>query len=105
MERNLRVAVGRDLFEISVPGLAWIDAKLLGWSAREQVPGAFDVLGGERLAVMPFDALTQRKGQLRAVLTPRPAGRELRNDRVRVVLLYVLIEQDEIIEHAHDRPL
>ena len=48
----------------------------------QQVPGAFDVGGGERLAVMPFDALAQLEGQLLAVLAPRPARRR---DRARSI--------------------
>src|SRR6516162_2208451 len=105
MEGDLPVAVGGDLCEVSGPGLARVDAKLLGRFAGEQVPGAFDVIGGEPLAVVPFDPLTQREGQLGAVLAPRPAGRELGNDRIRAVLLYMLIEQDEVVEYPHDRPL
>ena len=60
--------------QVAVPGLARVDPQL----ARrvlpcDQIPGAFDVGGGERLAVMPFDALAQLEGQPRAVLAPRPA--------------------------------
>src|SRR6516164_4743458 len=105
MEGDLPVAVGGDLFEVFVPGLARIDTELLGRFAGEQIPGAFDVIGGKRSAVMPFDLMTQRKCQLGAVLAPRPSGRELGNDRIGVVLLYVLIEEDEIVEYPHDRSL
>src|SRR5262249_50681237 len=51
-ERDLMVTVGGDLFEVAVPGFARVDTQLLGRFAGDQVPGAFDVGGGERLAVM-----------------------------------------------------
>jgi hypothetical protein len=41
--------------------------------AEQHVPGAFDVGGGERLAVVPFDALPQLEGEPGVVLVPRPA--------------------------------
>src|SRR6202023_857959 len=101
MEGDLVITVDRDLLQIAVPGLARIDAKFLDRLAGEHVPGAFDVLGGERLAVVPSHTLMQWKGQLRAILVPYPAGCELRNDSLRAVQLYVLVEQDEIVEDPH----
>ena len=82
-KRHLVIAVGRDLDEVVVPGLARVDAQLLGRLALQQIPGAFDVGGGERLAVMPFDALAQMEGQLGAVLVPGPVGGEFGTDRLR----------------------
>ena len=41
--------------------------------ALQQVDRAFDVGRGERLAVMPFDALVQREGEFGPVLAPAPA--------------------------------
>src|SRR5262249_36976604 len=70
---GLVVAVGGDLLEIAVPGLAGIDAKLLGRFALQEVPGAFDVASGEQLAVVPPDALAQLESQPGAVFVPRPA--------------------------------
>src|SRR6185437_494595 len=83
------VAVGRYLVEIEVPRLARIDAQLFAPDAHQQVPGAFDVGGSERLAVVPFDALAQWEGQLLAVLAPRPAGRQIGNDRAWAILRYM----------------
>src|SRR5262249_41370051 len=48
---DLIVAVGRDLFEVAIPCLTRIETKFVSRLAGQQVPGAFDVLGGERLAV------------------------------------------------------
>src|SRR5215472_11901617 len=66
---------------------------------------AFDVLGGEWLAVMPFDALAQREGQLGAFLAPRPADGEVGHDRLHSVLWGVLFVHHEIIEDAHHWPV
>ena len=104
-ERHLVIAVGDDLGEVGVPGLARVDAQPLGALALYQVPGAFDVGGGERLAVMPFDPLTQMEDQLGAVLVPRPVGGELGHDVGEAVLRDVLVEQHEVVEHRHHRPL
>jgi hypothetical protein len=71
--------------------------------AEQQVPGAFDVRGGERLAVVPIDPLAQREGQLGPVFTPRPSGRQIRHHRCDAVLLYVLVEHDEVVEDPHRR--
>ena len=105
MEGDLEVPVGGDLFEVPVPGLARIDAQLLAGVAGQQIPGTFDVFGGERLAVVPFHTLAQREAQLGTILAPRPAGRQIRQDPVEGVLLYVLVEQNEIIEYRHHRAL
>jgi hypothetical protein len=51
MEGNLIIAIGGHLLQIAVPGLARVEAKLFARLFGQQVPGAFDVLGGERLAV------------------------------------------------------
>ena len=71
----------------------------------KQVPGAFDVCGGERLAVMPFDALAQREGQLGAVLAPWTSS-VARSGTIdcRLFCAHVLVVHDEIIEHPHHRP-
>src|SRR5260370_849535 len=76
-EGHLVIAIGDDLLEVAVPGFARIEAQLVGRLAQQQVPGAFDVLGGERPAVMPFDALAQLEGQRGLVLLPRPLGRQI----------------------------
>ena len=57
MEGDLVIAVGRDVLDVAVPGLARVDAELVGVDAAQPIPGAFDVGRGERLAVVPFDAV------------------------------------------------
>src|SRR5947209_20606903 len=99
MKRDLGVAVDRHLVEIAVPGFAWIDPQLFARLAADHVPGALDVSGAERLAIMPFDALAQREGQLRPLLVPRPAGGQIRHDRGEAVLLHMLVEHHEIVDY------
>ena len=72
VEGGLVVAVGGDFFEVEVPALARVDAQLFAAAAEQQLPGALDVGGRERFAVMPLDALAQLEGQLLAVLAPGP---------------------------------
>src|SRR5207248_7997761 len=67
----------------------------------QEVPGTFDVGGGERLAVMPFDPVPELEGQLLAVLAPGPAFGEVGYDGVERVLLLVLVEQHKVVEHRH----
>ena len=67
---DLVIAVDGHIVEVAVPGFPRIDPQLLGGHAADQVPGTFDVIGGERLAVMPFDALPQFERQFLAVLAP-----------------------------------
>ena len=101
VKHHLMVAVGGDLIEVLVKRFARIEAQLFLAGLQHQIPGAHDVFGGKGLAVMPFDALAQRHGQLGAVLAPAPAGRQIRYDRIESVLLLMLIEQHKIVEHAH----
>jgi hypothetical protein len=46
--------VGGDFRDIVPPRFARIEAQSLGGAAGQQIPGAFDVGRGERLAVMPL---------------------------------------------------
>src|SRR5215813_1592428 len=78
----LVVALCRHILEIGIPRFAGINAQLLGRLTGQQIPGAFDVIGSERLAVVPFDPLTQRESQLHAVLIPRPTRGQVRHDRL-----------------------
>src|SRR5712671_6766701 len=72
VKSHLALAVCRYFVEVEKPSLAVIEAQfLLGFSAQ-QIVGAFDVGGGERLAVMPVDALAQREGQLGPFLVRSP---------------------------------
>ena len=97
------IAFGRDLVEIAVPRLARVEAQFLGRLAGQHVPGAFDIGGGKGLPVMPFDAVAQFEGQRLAVLVPRPALGQLGLDEFQPVLLFVLIEQNEVVEDGHGR--
>ena len=74
MESDLIIAIGGHLLEVAIPRLTGIETKLVARFASQQVPGAFDVFGGERFAVVPRDPLAQLEGQLSALLAPRPDG-------------------------------
>jgi len=104
-ERHIVIAIRYDIIQVAIPSLARIEPQLLGAFALQQVEGAFDVLGGERLAVVPFDVLAQLEGQLLAVLAPRPFAGEIGHDRLDAGLRLVLVVHDEVIEHAHRRTL
>src|SRR5262249_18031551 len=62
--------VGGHFIEVVVPRLARIETKPLPRLAGEQIPGALDILGGEGLAVVPFDPLAQWESQFGSVLAP-----------------------------------
>ena len=53
---------------------------------------------------MPLDALAQAKGQPGAVVAPGPIGRQIGHDRLKAGLLHALVEEHQIVEHAHHRP-
>ena len=92
MKSGLMLAAGRGLGDIDPPGLAIVEAELLFALVGQEIEGAFDVFGGERLAVVPFDAVAQFEARLRAVLAPCPARGELGDDRLHAVLRNMLIE-------------
>ena len=62
--------------------------------AHQQLDGAFDIGGGEGLAVVPFDIVPQWKGQLGPLLVPAPTCRQIRYDRTQTVLRHVLVEHN-----------
>ena len=97
------IAVGHDIVEIAIPRLARVEPQLVGRFAGQQIPGAFDVVRGKRLAVMPFDALAQLKAEPGVIGVPRPAFGQFGLDELRAVLLLVLVEQDQVVEDAHER--
>ena len=103
VERRLVVAVGRYVLDLVVPALARILTKFLRRLAHQHIEGAFDVGGGERLAVVPFDALAQFERQRLLVAAPGPALRQIRDDRIQAVLRDILLVDDEIVEHRHER--
>src|SRR5207247_4602878 len=94
---RLAIAVGADMIEVAIPGLARIATKLLGRLALQQIPGALDVGGRKRLPIMPFDPLAQLEIQLDAVLARRPALGEVRDGRLHAVLRLILPEHDELV--------
>ena len=105
VKRHLVIAVGSHGFEILEIRLARIEPHLVLCLVELQIDGAQHVLRGERLAVVPFDALAQCKGQRRAVLVPRPARREIGHDRFEARQRDVLIEQDQVVIYRHQRRL
>ena len=102
LEGGLEVAIGRHVVDLIVPGLARVLAELLLRLAHQHLEGAFDVGRGERLAVMPFDALAQLEGQRLLVVAPGPALGKLGADIVHAVLGDVLVVDDEIVEDRHE---
>src|SRR6202011_4455251 len=103
MEGCFAVATSSDTVDVVEPSLAVVEAQLFLRLASQEVVGAFDVGGGERPAVVPFDALAQLEAQLGPVFAPRPARRELGHDRLDPVLRHVLIKEHEVIEYPHHR--
>ena len=103
LEGHFQIAVRHHRLHVVVPGFARVLAELVRQLALQQIDGAFHVIGGERLAVMPFHAGMQLEGQGFAAIAPGPAIRQFRPDRVRAVLGDVLIEDHQIVENAHER--
>src|SRR6266481_3090737 len=103
MQCRFLVAPGGSPRDVVPPGLTIIESELLFSLIGQQIEGAFDVLGGEGLAVVPLDAFAQLEGELGAVLAPCPARGELRHDRSQAVLRDMLVEQDEVVEYPHHR--
>src|SRR5215469_9439025 len=54
-ETDRIIAFGDNRLEVTVPRLARVEPQCVRRFAGQHVPGAFDVSGGERLPVMPFD--------------------------------------------------
>jgi hypothetical protein len=70
MKGDLIVTIKGDVPEVFVPRLAGVDAQLITRLTGNEIPGAFNVSGGEGLAIMPFDALAQANRQFSLVLAP-----------------------------------
>ena len=68
----------------------------------EALHGERDVGCGERLSVMPSDALAQFEGQVVAVLVEAPALGQVGGDVVESVLLLLRIEDDEVVVRETD---
>ena len=105
VEGDFEIALGGHVDHLVVPGLARVLAEFLRRLAHQHVERAFDVGRRERLAVMPLDAFPQLEGQRLVVGAPRPAGREIRADRLQAVLRDVLVVDDEVVEHRHERDI
>jgi hypothetical protein len=103
MKRRLAVAGGGDAVNVMNPRFAVVEAQLFLRLAGQQIVGAFDVGGGERRAVTPFDARADLEARLCSVFAPRPARREFGHDRLDPVLRHMLIEEHEVVEHPHHR--
>ena len=97
------VTLDGDVGDVRVPILARVLAQLVLRFTLNQIESALHVGGGERLAVMPFDAVPQLEGQFLVVFAPGPAGRQLGHDRVHAVLRLMLVVDDEVVEHTHRR--
>ena len=101
LEGDLVIAVRLQLVEVAVGRFPRIDAQLLFGLTRDQIPRTFDILGGERFAVVPFDRAAQLQCQVLAVLAPCPALGKVGHDRSETVLRDVLVKQHEVIKDAH----
>src|SRR5712675_308414 len=102
IESDLEVAVGRDIDNLVIPGLARVLAEFLWRLAHQHVEGAFDVGGRKLLAVVPLDPLPQLEIEDLFVIAPSPALREVRNDGFQAVLRHVLLVNDEVVEDRHE---
>src|SRR6266576_1435347 len=102
VEGDLEVAVGRDVGNLVIPGLARVLAEFLRRLAHQHVEGAFDVIGRKRLAVVPLYALPQLEIEYLFVIAPGPALREIRDDRFQAVLRNVLLVDDQVVEDGHE---
>src|SRR5262249_37760383 len=103
LDGHLEIAVKPDICNVVIPDLARVEAQPFLGLAEEKVEGAADVLRREWLAVVPFDPLAQLERDALAVIAPAPAFSEIRHDGVEAVAGLVLIKQNEIVEHRHER--
>ena len=102
-EGDLVVAVDRHVLEVVPPDGARVLAEVVLVLAGQLVPGALHVLGRERLAVVPLDALAQLEGQLGLARVPGPALGEVGHDGLGRVQRLLLIEHHQVVEDAHER--
>jgi len=101
MKGDLVVVIRAHRFEVLEVRLARVEADPVLGLVELQIDRAQHVLGGERLAVVPFDALAQGEGQRRAVLVPLPFGRQVGLDRLDADQRVVLVEQDQVVVDRH----
>jgi len=84
--------------EVCPPHSARVFAEIIFGLAVEPVPGALNVLRGERLAIVPFDTLPKLECEAGAVLVPRPALGKLGNNRIDATDRLHRVKHDEPIE-------
>ena len=71
--------------------------------ADQHAPGALHVPRGERLAVMPFHALSQLERQPGVGGIPGPAFREIRDYGIQALMDLEWIEHHEVVEDSRKR--
>ena len=104
LEGDLVVAVDHHLVEIVVPDLARVLAELvLPDLAGQHVESALHVIGRERLAVVPLDALVELEGELGPGPVPRPALGQVGHDRLKAVVTFGRIEHHKVVVEPHER--
>ncbi len=70
VEGHLVIAVRADLLDVGKGGFTGIDPELLARPIQQEIPGTLDIRRREQPAVVPFDALPQREGQLGPLFVP-----------------------------------
>src|SRR5262247_2934404 len=98
MEGDGMLAIDGHLDQVFVPDLARIAPQILGLDAVETMPGARNVLGRERLAVVPGDARPEREAELGARGVPGPAFGQLGDDAIEGVARLVRVETHQVVE-------
>ena len=103
VERDLVIAVGGHSFEVAVPGLARIDLRSLSLALPVSISQVHFTSAGERLAVVPFDALAQLEGQVASVLAPRTSSWRGPARSVEPVLRAAGSNMTRLLNTAHER--
>jgi hypothetical protein len=98
MQHHLVVAINGHVCNIVEQVSPWIFPKLVLRFVLQQVEGTFNVLGRERLAIMPGHAFPQLECQCHAGRIPGPARCQFGHDVAHTVLWLVLVVNDEVIE-------
>src|SRR5262249_42923415 len=94
------VAVDGHVPKVCPPYAARVFAEIIVGLAVEPMPGALNILRGERLAVVPFDTLPKLECEAGAALIPRPALGKLGNDRIDATDRLHRVKHDEPIEYG-----
>ena len=102
-EAHLVVALHDDLLQVCIPRLARALAPARFPLPGNGIPGAFDIRGCERLAVVPCHTAAQLERQRLVVRAPEPARRKVWHDRLRLAYALGGIKGDQIVEHRNKR--